>query len=50
MDVREAAHTCDMDLSDSTDDEAEDAGVLNIAVDMAETEVSAEIATEAAAE
>jgi exoribonuclease-2 len=50
IDVREAAHTGDMDLSESADDEAEDTGVLNIAVDMAETEVSAEIATEAAAE
>jgi exoribonuclease II len=50
IDVREAAHTGDMDLSEAADDEAEDAGVLNIAVDMAETEVGAEIATEAAAE
>ena len=50
IDVREAAHTGDMDLSEAANDEVEEAGVLNIAVDMAETEVGAEIATEAAAE
>jgi exoribonuclease II len=50
IDVREAAHTGDMDLSEATDDEAEEIGVLHIAVDMEETEVGAEIATEAAAE
>jgi exoribonuclease-2 len=50
LDVRVAAHTGDMDLSDATDDESEETGVLNIAVDMAETEVGVQIATEAAAE
>jgi exoribonuclease-2 len=50
IEVRNAAHTGDMDLSEAADDEAEETGVLNIAVDMAETETAAEIATEAAAE
>jgi exoribonuclease II len=50
LDVRVAAHTGDMDLSDATDDESEETGVLNIAVDMAETEVGVQIATEVAAE
>jgi exoribonuclease II len=50
IDVREAAHTGDMDLSEANDDEAEETGVLNIALDLAEAEVAAVIATEAAAE
>ena len=50
IDVREAEHTGDMDLNEATDDDTEEAGVLNIAVDMAEAEVGVEIATEAAAE
>jgi exoribonuclease II len=50
IEVRNAAHIGDMDLSEAADDEAEETGVLNIVVDMAETETVAEIATEAAAE
>ncbi len=50
LEVRNAAHTGDMDLSEASDDEAEETGVLNITVDMAETEISSEIVTEAAAE
>ena len=50
IDVREAAHTDNMDLIEAADDDAEEVGVLNIAVDMAETEVGVEIAAEAAAE
>jgi exoribonuclease II len=51
IDVRVAAPTDDVDLSDSAaDDDAESTGVLNIAVDMAETDVATEIAAEAAAE
>jgi exoribonuclease II len=51
IDVRVAAPTDDVHLSDSAaDDDAESTGVLNIAVDMAETDVATEIAAEAAAE
>jgi exoribonuclease II len=50
VDVREAAHTGDMDLSEVTEDEAEESGALNIAVDMVGTEVGVESTAEAAAD
>ena len=50
LDVRIAAHTGDMDLGEAADDDAEEAGVLNIAVDMADTPGNDEIPAEAAAE
>ena len=55
IDVRVASHTGDMDTGDmdtseAADDESEEAGVLNIAVDLAETQAGVEIATPAAAE
>jgi exoribonuclease II len=50
LDVRVAAHTGDMDLNDATDDEAEESGALNIAVDLAEVDATAEVATEVMAE
>ena len=40
IDVRITAHAGDMDLSEATDDETEETGVLNIAVDMFDTEVT----------
>jgi exoribonuclease II len=46
LDVRVAAHTGDMDLNDAIEDEAEESGALNIAVDLAEADATAEIATE----
>ena len=50
IDIRVAAQTGDMDMNEVADDENEEAGVLNIAVDMADTEAAVEIATEATAE
>ena len=45
-DVRVAAHTGEMDLSEAADDEAEEAGVLNIAVEVTEAEIATVVAAE----
>jgi exoribonuclease-2 len=51
-DIRDAAHVGDMQADDATDDESEETGALNIAVDMADTAdaTEAEVITEASAE
>jgi exoribonuclease-2 len=51
-DIRDAAHVGDMQADDATDDESEETGALNIAVDMADTAdaTEAEVITEASTE